>query len=295
MVRLVQVAVAAAVLMAAGCASPQGGADQPVASVEAVATRAAIEAALANPARPPEQRERDAFRHPAESLVFWGLEPGMDILEVQPGGEGWWTAILAPFARDTNGTFTATAPDLGNPNLSAGSRAARAAFEARFVTPGALGPIDLVNWGAVSAPLPAESYDFILTARSVHGWISANMIDKVFPEFYAALRPGGILAVEQHRAAADVTDPAAMAASGYVSEAFVIAAAERAGFVLAGRSEINANPRDNHDHPFGVWTLPPTRRSAPIGQPDDPNFDHAPYDAIGESDRMTLRFVRPAR
>lgn len=278
---------------AAGCASPQGGADQPIASAQEVRAMAAIEAAVANEARPADQRARDGARHPAASLAFWGLEPGMDILEVQPGGEAWWTHILAPFARDTGGTFSATASDLGNPNLSSGSRQARASFEERFVTPGTLGPIALVNWGAVSAPLPAQSYDFILTARSVHGWIGANMVDKAFGDLFAALRPGGVLAVEQHRAPDTVTDPAQMAATGYVSEAFVIAAAQRAGFVLAGRSDINANPLDDHDHPFGVWTLPPVRRSAPIGQPDDPNFDHAPYDAIGESDRMTLRFVRP--
>ena len=280
--------------LAAGCASSQGGADQPVASAQAVSAMAAIEAAIANPARPADQVARDGSRHPAASLAFWGLQPGMDILEVQPGGEAWWTHILAPFARDTGGSYTATASDLANPDLSSGSRQARTTWEERFVTPGALGPIQLVNWGQVSAPLPAQSYDFILTARSVHGWIGANMIDKVFGEFYTALRPGGVLAVEQHRGPAAVTDPAQMAATGYVSEDFVIAAATRAGFVLAGRSEVNANPLDDHDHPFGVWTLPPVRRSAPLGQPEDPNFDHSPYDAIGESDRMTLRFVRPS-
>ncbi len=280
--------------LAAACAGPQGGADQPVASRQEVRAMAAIEAAIANPARPGDQRARDASRHPSASLAFWGLEPGMDILEVQPGGEAWWTHVLAPFARDTGGSYTATAADLANANLSPASRQARAAWEERFVTPGALGPVQLVNWGAVSAPLPAQSYDFILTARSVHGWIGANMVDKVFGDFYAALRPGGVLALEQHRAPATVTDPAQMGATGYVSEDFVIAAATRAGFVLAGRSDINANPLDDHDHPFGVWTLPPTRRSSPNGQPEDPGFDHSPYDAIGESDRMTLRFVRPS-
>jgi predicted methyltransferase len=111
-------------------------------------------------------------------------------------------------------------------------------------------------------------------------------------EFFRTLRPGGVLAVEQHRAAAGA-DVAQSAPSGYVPEAYVIEAAERAGFVLAARSELNANPRDDRDHPFGVWTLPPIRRTAPQGQPADPTFDRAPYDAIGESDRMTLRFVKP--
>ncbi|MFZ4121914.1 MAG: class I SAM-dependent methyltransferase [Caulobacterales bacterium] len=287
------VAAVAAVLVV-GCASGTGGADQPVAPMAAVEARAAIEAATANPARPAEQVTRDAQRHPAASLAFWGLEPGMDILEIQPGGEAWWTHILAPFARDTGGRYSVTAADLNNPNLSEAARQGRATWEARFVTPGQLGPISLVNWGLVATPPLADSYDFILTSRSVHGWIGANMVDKAFGDMFTALRPGGILAVEQHRANADVTDPAAMAASGYVSEAFVIAAAERAGFRLAGRSEINANPRDTKDHPFGVWTLPPVRRSAAAGAPENPNFDHAPYDAIGESDRMTLRFVKPS-
>jgi predicted methyltransferase len=294
MVRPVLTAVSVALAaFALGCASPQGGADQPVASTNAVSAMASIEAAVANPARPADQSARDARRHPAASLAFWGLEPGMDILEIAPGGEAWWTHILAPFARDTGGSYTATAADLANPNLPDTARQARATWESRFVTPGALGPISLVNFGARSVPMPAQSYDFILTSRSIHGFIGQNIVDKVFADFYGALRPGGILAVEQHRAADSVTDPAQMAATGYVSEAFVIAAAERAGFVLQARSDVNANPLDDHDHPFGVWTLPPTRRSAPAGQPADPNFDHAPYDAIGESDRMTLRFVRP--
>jgi len=289
------VAAAALTILIAGCAGAAGAADQTVASAEAVASRAAIEAAVANPARPVGQTSRDLDRRPAETLAFWGLQPGMDILEIAPGGDAWWTHILAPFARDTGGSYAATAADLNNPNLSPAARQARADWEARFVAPGVLGPINLVNFGAVSAPPPAESYDFILTARSIHGFIGQNIVDKAFADFYHALRPGGRLAVEQHRAPAtvSVTDTGWMAANGYVPEAFVIDAAERAGFEFVGRSDINANPADDHDHPFGVWTLPPTRRSAPVGQPANPSFDHAPYDAIGESDRMTLLFRRP--
>jgi predicted methyltransferase len=115
--------------------------------------------------------------------------------------------------------------------------------------------------------------------------------EKAMRDFYAALKPGGILAIEQHRA-----DPRPMkpgASDGYMSTAAVVKLAEGAGFKLAAASEINAYPKDTRDHPFGVWTLPPTRRSAPSGQPANPNFDHAKYDAIGESDRMTLKFVKP--
>jgi len=150
-----------------------------------------------------------------------------------------------------------------------------------------------VNWGAKSKPLPKESYDFILTARSVHGWMGTpGMVEKTFKEFHDALKPGGILAVEQHRANPGPQDPAAK--SGYVTEAYVIEQAEKAGFKLAAKSEINANPKDTKDHPFGVWTLPPALRSTAYGsQTDkDANFDHSKYVAIGESDRMTLKFVK---
>jgi predicted methyltransferase len=119
------------------------------------------------------------------------------------------------------------------------------------------------------------------------------MLDKAFKEFHGALKPGGILAVEQHRANPGPQDPEAK--SGYVTEAYVIEQAEKAGFKLAAKSEINANPKDTKDHPFGVWTLPPALRSTAYGsgQAEDPNFDHSKYLAIGESDRMTLRFVKP--
>jgi predicted methyltransferase len=245
--------------------------------------------------RTDEAKARDRYRHPVESLTFWGLKPGMTILEVQPGGASWWTEILAPYAKRTGGTFFATGPDLDNPELSEGARKARAEFEARYgAKPDLYGKVGVVNWGAKSKPLPKESYDFILTARSIHGWMGTpGMLEKTFKEFHDALKPGGILAVEQHRANPGPQDP--KAASGYVTEAFVIEQAEKAGFKLAGRSEINANAKDTKDHPFGVWTLPPALRSTPYGsgKESDPSFDHSKYLSIGESDRMTLRFVRP--
>ena len=150
-----------------------------------------------------------------------------------------------------------------------------------------------MNWGTKSAPLPANTFDFILTARSVHGWIrSPGMVEKAFADFARALKPGGILGVEQHRANPGPQDPKAV--SGYVTEAFVIENAEKAGLKLAARSEINANPKDTKDHPFGVWTLPPALHSTPYGSDQvDPKFDHSKYLAIGESDRMTLKFVKP--
>jgi predicted methyltransferase len=131
----------------------------------------------------------------------------------------------------------------------------------------------------------------VITARNVHNWLGGGMLDKVLADFFAVLKPGGMLGVEDHRA--DPLPQADGAPTGYMSTAFVVAAAEKAGFKLAAKSEINANPKDDKDHPFGVWTLPPVRQSAPRGQPDDPTFDHAPFDSVGESDRMTLRFVKP--
>jgi predicted methyltransferase len=239
------------------------------------------------------EKARDQYRHPVESLTFWGLAPGMTILEVQPGG-GWWTNILAPYAKRTGGKLYVTGSDLANPELSQSSRKARADFEARYAADPALyGKIDVVSWGAKSAPLPKDSFDFILTARSVHNWMGTpGMVEKTFREFHDALKAGGILAVEQHRANPGPQDP--KAESGYVTEQFVIETAEHAGFKLAARSEINANPKDTKDYPFGVWTLPPALRSTPEGssQPDDPAFDHARYLRVGESDRMVLKFVK---
>jgi predicted methyltransferase len=254
---------------------------------------AALAAAVNGAWRSDEAKARDRYRHPAESLAFWGLQPGMTILEIQPGGASWWTEILAPYAKSTGGKFYATGADLSNPKLSEGARKSRADFEARYKDPAIFGDIEIVNWGAVSKTLPADKFDFILTARSLHGWMQTpGSVEETLKEFHKALKPGGILAVEQHRANPGAAEKPE---TGYVTEAYVIEQAEKAGFKLAGRSEINANPKDTKDHPFGVWTLPPTLRAAPYGSstPADPNFDHSKYLAIGESDRMTLKFVKP--
>ena len=253
----------------------------------------ALVAAVNGEWRSADNKARDRYRHPVESLTFWGVKPGMTILEIQPGA-GWWTEILAPYAQSTGGKFYATGSDLANPKLSEGSRKARADFEARFAAkPDRYGKVQLINWGAVSKTLPANTFDFILTARSIHGWAQTpGQAEETFKEFAKALKKGGILAVEQHRA-----KPAAVEKpdTGYVTEAYVISQAEKAGLKLAARSDINANPKDTKDHPFGVWTLPPALRSSPENSDDkgDPNFDHSKYLAIGESDRMTLRFVKP--
>jgi predicted methyltransferase len=244
---------------------------------------ATLLAAVAGDWRSADNKSRDKYRHPVEALTFWGLAPGMTVLEVQPGG-GWWTEILAPYAQRTGGRFYATAVDLSNPEVPEAARKSRAEFEQRYAAkPDLYGKIELVNWGLKSAPLPANTFDFILTARSVHGWIrSPGMVEKAFKDFAGALKPGGILAVEQHRANPGPQDPKAV--SGYVTEAFVIEQAEKAGLELAARSEINANPKDTKDHPAGVWTLPPALRLK--------DQDREKYRAIGESDRFTLKFEK---
>lgn len=265
----------------------------PAAAV-ASAHDAALAAVVNGAWRSDDAKSRDRHRHPAEALAFWGLRPGMTVLEIQPGA-GWWTDILAPYAKATGGKYYATAADVANPKLSDGARKARADFEQRLAAkPELYGKVELVNWGDVSRTLPANTFDLILTARNVHGWMQdkPGTVEATFKEFFKALKPGGVLAIEQHRA-----NPSAAAeqpASGYVSEQYVIDQAQKAGFKLAAKSEINANPKDTKDHPFGVWTLPPALRSTPYGssQPPDTSFDHSKYLAIGESDRMTLKFVR---
>ncbi len=250
-----------------------------------------IEKAVAGEWRKPEAKARDTERHPLEALTFWGLEPGMTILELQPGG-GWWTEILAPYAKANKGAFYVTAADIADPAISEGARKGRADFEAKYADAATYGKVNLVNWGANAAPLPANKFDFVLAARVFHGWAGQGRVDANLANIFNSLKPGGVLAVEQHRGNPGQEPPVNQ---GYVTEQAVIDAATKAGFKLDGKSEINANPKDTKDHPFGVWTLPPTRQSSENGKPVDPSFDRAKYDAIGESDRMTLRFVKPKK
>ena len=222
---------------------------------------------------------RDEFRHPAESLAFWGLRPGMTVVEIEPSG-GYWTEIIAPFLNATHGRYVAAVP--GD----------RAAFSARYADTAQYGEIEVVDFGPNAGLLvPNGTADMVLTARNFHDWMwSPGLVAKYLADFHAALAPGAILAVEEHRA-----DPRPMidnAHDGYVSTAFLVGQVEGAGFRLEARSEINANPKDTKDYPFGVWTLPPTRRTHTKEHPTPDGFDPKVYDAIGESDRMTLKFRR---
>ncbi|HKQ44827.1 MAG TPA: hypothetical protein VJS47_05480 [Rhizomicrobium sp.] len=248
--------------------------------LSALAADAKLTAVVASPARASENSARDGARHPAASLEFWGLKPGATVIEISPGG-GYWAEILAPYAKETGGRYIAV---FGRPDQK---------LPAKFENAATYGTVQYTLFNKDAGLLaPAGSADMVLTARSIHNWMGTpGMADKAMGDFYATLKPGGILAIEEHRA-----DPKPMvpeARNGYVSTDHVIALAQKAGFKLEARSEINANAKDTKDHPFGVWTLPPVRRSAEKDQPSPAGFDRAKYDAIGESDRMTLRFRKP--
>ena len=262
-----------------------------LAPLAAQAADAKLNAAVAGPQRSAENRARDGARHPAPTLTFWGVKPKITVIEISPGG-GYWTEILAPYAKATGGTYVATAADLNNPNISEAAKMGRANFEKKYADTAKFGTVNLVGFGPVSGPLGAPgSADMVITARNLHNWApNAAFLEKVLKDAHAVLKPGGVFAVEEHRS--DPKPSAPNWSSGYMTEAEVIAAVEKAGFKLQARSQVNANPKDTKDHPFGVWTLPPTRWTTAGGRGSDPNFDRTKYDAIGESDRMTLRFVK---
>jgi predicted methyltransferase len=254
----------------------------------AVAEDAALKAAVAGADRKAEHVARDGARHPAETLAFWGLKPGATVVEITPGG-GYWSEILAPYAKATGGSYVAALPDLADPNTPEMYRKGRAAFEARFSDKAKYGEVKFASFGPKAGVLGAPgSADLVITARNVHNWFSTpGYAEKAFADFYAVLKPGGLLGIEEHRA--DPRPQVEGARDGYVAVSTVRALAEKAGFVFEQASEVNANPKDTKDHPAGVWTLPPSRRAPK----DVQDFDRAKYDAIGESDRMTLRFRKP--
>lgn len=242
--------------------------------------------------RSADDKARDVWRHPVETLRFFGLQPKMTVVEFWPGS-GWYTEILAPYLNKGGGTLYLAGFDEGA-TADPAQVAINNALKARILADKKLyGPVQFTAFGAASPPVaPAGTADLVVFMRYVHAWMAAGIAEKAFADAFAALRPGGTLGVEQHRLQPD-EDQDPVAANGYVQEAFVRQLAEEAGFVFVEASEINANPADTKNHPFGVETLPPRRLTAPIGEPANPEFDRSKYDAIGESDRMTLKFRKP--
>ncbi len=245
---------------------------------------------LGMPHRSDANRARDAYRHPQETLAFFEVLPHHSVIEVTPGG-GWYTEILAPYLRN-NGELIAQVFDPAAQE-SQGSRDyyAKSNGELRAklaAAPGLYDRVRVVETPAAAPVLgPPASADRVLTFRNVHNWTGAKNDGAMFKAFFDVLKPNGILGVVEHRAAPG-TDPAVSAKSGYITEEYVIALATAAGFELAARSEVNANPKDRRNYTNGVWTLPPGLR-VPEGE------DPAKYKAIGESDRMTLKFVKSTR
>jgi predicted methyltransferase len=255
------------------------------AQVPNVSADAGLDAALAGPQRSAANRARDVYRHPAQTLAFFGVQPNMTVVEIMPGG-GWYTELLAPWLRDNGKLYAAHFPvdstaDYPKKSIAAFSQklaAEPAIYDRVLVTP--FMPPKVVDIA------PPASADVVMTFRNVHNWLKDGGEVAVFKAAYAALKPGGVFGVVEHRAKPGTSREQSMD-SGYTAEQLVIDGASSAGFVLEEKSEINANPNDTKDYPKGVWNLPPNYAAG--------EQDKAKYQAIGESDRMTLRFRKPAK
>ena len=254
-----------------------------------LATSVGMRDILAMPHRSEANRARDAHRHPQETLAFFDVQPQQTVIEITPGGGGWYTEILAPYLR-SNGNLIAQVFD---PSSSEKSRdyykRTNGEYRAKLAAnPGLYDRVRVIEANVAAPVLGAPaSVDRVLTFRNVHNWTAGGNDAAMFKAFFEVLKPHGVLGVVEHRAAPG-TDPVVSAKSGYITESYVIKLATDAGFELIDKSEINANPKDTRDHKNGVWTLPPGLR-VPEGE------DKAKYLTIGESDRMTLKFVKPAR
>jgi len=287
--------VAASALVLAACTpakSPAPASMEAETAVEAPAMTLAE--AAASDLRSAEEKARDAWRHPVETLEFFSVKPGDKVIEVWPGG-GWYTNILAPFLGSGGGTLVAAGFD--SSGIEDAERKARAEtrlaeFKATYADP-KFATMEYSAFSATSGPLTeAGTADVVLTFRNIHNWMAAGFTEKFFADAYSALKPGGTLGVVEHRRpSTQAQDP--KATSGYVHEDYVKALATAAGFEFVEASEINANPADTADHPFGVWTLPPVSTAADREGNTVEGFDPEKYKAIGESDRMTLKFRKP--
>lgn len=241
-----------------------------------------LKSVIEAPERPAEEKERDQYRHPYETLTFFGIEPDMTVVELAPG-DGWYTEILAPYLRE-EGKLIGAHVDLESDDLPDFYHDIYAAWKERISDTERFGDVEIV---AFDPPHKSElgepgSADMVLTFRSTHGWKRDEVFDDVLQAAHEVLKKGGVLGVVQHRASEDSDGEKY---SGYVNQSWVVARAEANGFRLADASEINANPADTADHPEGVWSLPPSLRNVA-------DEDREALIDIGESDRMTLKFVK---
>ncbi|MBV8156748.1 MAG: class I SAM-dependent methyltransferase [Dyella sp.] len=259
---------------------PAGGLVPPTTASDFTATR--LDQVLAGDWRSPEHKARDVYRHPKATLHFFGIRPDQTVVEITPGG-GWYSEVLAPLLHDNGHYIAAIAKPSGEGEASRDKTGLKAKFAADAAH---YGKAQILEFDPKAPVFGAPgSADLVLTFRNVHNWVEADTAPQMFKAFFAALRPGGVLGVVDHRAADNASLDAAKD-SGYPPTSYVVKLATDAGFKLEEQSEINANPKDTKDYPKGVWTLPPTLT---LG-----DQDKAKYLAIGESDRMTLRFVKPA-
>ncbi|NWE44664.1 class I SAM-dependent methyltransferase [Pseudomonas gingeri] len=253
------------------------------AAVTAVISDAQYAKILAGSWRAPENSVRDVYRHPRQTLQFFGLRANQTVIEITPGG-GWYSEVLAPLLKD-HGQYIAAVQAASSSDYA---RRSADGLKQKF----AEDPTHYAKAAVVEfdpqAPVLGKpgSADRVLTFRNVHNWVMADDAPAMFSAFFKVLKPGGVLGVVDHRAR-DGADLESIKQSGYLPTAYVVKLATDAGFVLEGQSEINANPRDTKDYAAGVWTLPPSLR---LGEQDK-----ARYLAIGESDRLTLRFVKPGK
>jgi predicted methyltransferase len=250
--------------------------------------------AVAGKWRSESDKKRDTYQHPIETLSFFEIKPDHKVIEMWPGA-GYMTEILGPYLEEGGGQYTAALFE-DNATAEPATRSMNQAFRTQFDKKKSLyGEVAYTAFGPQSGPLGEPgSVDCVLFLSRIQDWMAAGIAEKAFLDAFKVLKPGGILGIEQHRAdIGNVQDPAAT--SGYVQEPFVRQLADEVGFVFAGSSEINANPKDSKDYIFGVWTLPPQRLTAPRGQSPNPDFDGTLFETIGESDRMTLKFKKPAQ
>ena len=274
-------------LTLAACSPQQGAAPaaaEPTTETPAVdAATAALEAAIAGDWRDPANTARDPYRHPGQTLAFFGIQPDMTVVEITPGG-GWYAEILAPYLKEQGRYVAAVVDPMALPEGRRDyQQRSKESLEKKFSDAPAQFERAAVVAYDPAAPVLGEpgSADMVVTFRNVHNWRGSGQAEGMFKGFHDVLKPGGTLGVVEHRAAADVADDDK---TGYVGQDQVIAMATAAGFELVETSEINANPLDTKDHPNGVWMLPPSNSH------DEADADK--YRAIGESDRMTLRFVK---